>query len=540
MPYSRSESPFFHNGDVQRAIVRLASCDRLVIYCGAGVTIDRTGLSWGDLIAQLFEANDNSRPARDPTQDEVSILRRGLTPLQLASILAERTNEHYPSERAARVSLVPKLQQALYKGAGWQSGALVSNIIRLAFGLVQLGKTVTIVTSNYDTYLEEEYEHYRKEIESSLQNGDIPGLIVEAPGIGRPFRNCKPRGAVGSIEIIYLHGRVPPTGSLGGRLALSENDYHQLSESVVRTLKEHFSSRKTGVLILGASLTDPPLLKALSDTRRKSDTKDRSLMRRIALMPAASTGFVDQDYDIPRLVQLMKARTVHFDVELLIPDFHYQIAQFCQEIFTAVSLQPTPAEYAEPACPARYGCRLQHWWEEWQQQGKCGDPEMVFGCLTERLDRVNELLASDNRVRDSRDELLKIELWVRYDPGKESRRLALWGTSTCVLQNRRVLHFEDLALTASNASLRAFIEGRPQYLGRHDLTEMGSVINSRWQSFLSVPIRIELPEGVLPVGVVTLASMRGKDESGIPEDSVKSMNHIIRQLTALGHELLQI
>ena len=125
MTYARNETAFFHLDETKKAIVKLASCDRLVIYCGAGVTIDRTGLAWGDLLVQLFETQDRSKSPRDPTVEELAILRKELTPLQLASVLAERTQEHHATEKEGRASLIPKLQQALYKGSGWQCGALV-------------------------------------------------------------------------------------------------------------------------------------------------------------------------------------------------------------------------------------------------------------------------------------------------------------------------------------------------------------------------------------------------------------------------------
>ena len=307
----------------------------------------------GDLVAQLFETTERSQSPRDPTVEELTILRRELTPLQLASVLAERTQEHHATEKEGRASLIPKLQQALYKGSGWQSGALVSNIIRLSFGLVQLGKQVSIITSNYDTYLEEEYGHYRNELRSNPQlkssaHADIAGLIVCAAGMRRHFKNIKSDGGAGRIDIVYLHGRVPPAGGLGGRLALSEKDYHQVADAVVGTLRGSFSAPKTGVVILGTSLSDPPLLRALLETRPAHDGKTTPDWKRIALVPATSTGFSQYDGHFGRLVQSLKMRTNHFGVELLVPDFHFQIAQFCQEILTAVSLPRGARRYLKP------------------------------------------------------------------------------------------------------------------------------------------------------------------------------------------------
>lgn len=49
-----------------------------------------------------------------------------------------------------------------------------------------------------------------------------------------------------------------------------------------------------------------------------------------------------------------------------------------------------------------------------------------------------------------------------------------------------------------------------------------------------------MPEGTVPVGVITLASMREKKDSGIPSDSVRAMQELVEELTALGLELLQV
>jgi SIR2-like domain len=534
--YRRSETAFFHLDETKRAIARLAECDRLVIYCGAGVTIDRTGLSWGDLIAQLFETNDRTPPTRDPTEEELAILRRELTPLQLASVLAERTREHHATEKEARASLIPKLQQALYKGTGWQCGALVSNIIRLCFGLVQLGKQVSILTSNYDTYLESEYDHYRDELRNNSglkgqKQTDIAGLIARAAGMTKRYRDIRSSGDAEQIELVYLHGRVPPSGSLGGRLALSENDYHQVADTVVATLREFFSAPQTAVLILGTSLSDPPLLRALSETR------GIGLHKRVALVPATSTGFVAYNSDFTRLVQNFKIRTLHFGVDLLVPDFHFQIAQFCQEILSAVSLPKGSIEYLSPDSSARYGNRLSHWWDAWAVQYDALGPEHIYEALTHSLGRVREILALD----DSADERLKLELWVRHEP-HEYRQLALWGGSTGILRDRNCLHLEDLDIDTENASVKAFIEGRPHYLEQVDLlkNKKPGREHSRWRTYFCVPIRIDLSDGMIPVGVVTLATMRSKERSVIPDGSVREMANIVNQLTAVGQELLQI
>ena len=101
------------------------------------------------------------------------MLKERLPPLELASILAEYLLRRHGDIKKARQSLTWLLQQALYKNSGWQAGALVANIVRLACRFAQLGKPVAIVTSNYDTYVEEEFIRYVRHIESQGAQ-DIP------------------------------------------------------------------------------------------------------------------------------------------------------------------------------------------------------------------------------------------------------------------------------------------------------------------------------------------------------------------------------
>ncbi|HVQ96993.1 MAG TPA: SIR2 family protein [Mycobacteriales bacterium] len=544
----RSETAFFNDDTIKRAIVRLASSDSLVIYCGAGVTIDRTGLGWGDLIARLFDSSDERKTARDPTEQDVVALREALPPPALASILMDRMVAHHGSEQAAWQALTPKLQQALYKGSGWQQGALVTNIIRLAFAFIQLSKPVTIVTSNYDTYLEEEYASHRRRLESADGETELAGLVASAAGRSRPFKVVRPGGGAGSLKIVYLHGRVPRAGRAGGPLILSENDYAKHSVRVIGVLEDLFRRTGSGVLILGTSLTDAPLLTALATTRNKTPTdSERTLPARnrtayrAALLPANSTGLTHHEDKFGKLCQHLKTRTHCFGVDLLIADFHYQIAQLCQEVLTSVGLPDGAAAYASSDA-AGYGRRLAHWWETWEAKDLARGTEQTSILLRERLNHIRDYLGAQDGAHDAANEPLKIELWVRYRPGSTSRRLALWATSAGVLWDRTVVRTEELGWRPSIASVKAFIEGRPQYAGLTDLTRRGGPgeLRGRWHSFFSVPIRIDLPEGLLPVGVITLASKYEPAKSNIPDGTVRAMDHIVQQLTATGQELLKI
>src|SRR5664280_1217555 len=159
--FKRSESQFFHDRSTREAIIRMADSESLVIYCGAGVTIDRTGLGWGQLLATVF-APDTSTHLNYPSAADIAILQLVEDPLRLASILTRYSLDRDESPEQLVQHLTPLLQNRLYKSTGWQRGLLAHNIAGLALSAATLGKTVHVVTTNYDTLLE---DSFRREIE---------------------------------------------------------------------------------------------------------------------------------------------------------------------------------------------------------------------------------------------------------------------------------------------------------------------------------------------------------------------------------------
>jgi hypothetical protein len=233
----------------------------------------------------------------------------------------------------------------------------------------------------------------------------------------------------------------------------------------------------------------------------------------------------------------------HFAVEYHLPDFHYQIAQFCQEVLTSLAVPGGPAEYLSDASGARYGLRLLSWWNHWTKADARRGVDATYEALRDQLRQVRTVIAASSHV-DLESELMKVELWVRHNPGHDCRELALWASSAGVLRDRAILRSAELSLLSHNASVQAFIEGRPQYKEQEDLhrtTTPGAAADykeSRWRAFLAVPIRLATSEGDIPVGVITLATMQDKGNSAIPVGSTRDMERIVIQLRAVGGRLL--
>ncbi|MGV9674949.1 SIR2 family protein [Nocardia sp. NPDC003482] len=538
--YARASNPFFSNDQTPKAVVDLAKAEKLTIYCGAGVTIDRTGLGWGDLIFELLKQLCDHTSSNDLTEEEAIHLRDTLSPLDLSSIY-----EQYAEDAGLVNPHVPILQQKLYKGTVWKSGVLVRNVVRLAVGLTVLGKSITVITTNYDTYLEDELFAYLRKFAPLGRVCRTPGFVVRCLGVKDPIRRVPSIHGGGVIEIVYVHGRVPPKDNATGTLVVSERNYHSVRSAVTRRLTASFDG--SSILILGASLTDPPLLASLHATRDRAPSGGDP--GRYALMPASATGLTKFGKDAyPRLGEHFAQRMNRYGVELLMPDFNSQIAQFCQEILTCAEMGADLEKYAcaSPKAPERYGERLCAWWDRWIAGEVAGDHDKIHSTLIARLE---ELKSIKTWGKDP-NEVYKLELWVRYLPRENgTRRLALWGGSMGILSDRKILKFEDIELTTDNASVRSFIEGKPVWLDRadRDKPEVSPRrrqwilhLGGRWDRYLAVPIRLDADnDPKLTVGIVTLAAMRAKNGTNIPMKIATAAESVVRKLTDVGQELLR-
>lgn len=66
------EKPFLITERVEGSLSQLTEEQTLVIYCGAGVTVGRTGLEWNDLVLSVF---NQSEEAGNLPPDEFSAVR---------------------------------------------------------------------------------------------------------------------------------------------------------------------------------------------------------------------------------------------------------------------------------------------------------------------------------------------------------------------------------------------------------------------------------------------------------------------------------
>ncbi|WP_330233940.1 SIR2 family protein [Nocardia sp. NBC_00508] len=545
--FTRSEVRFFSSQQTKYAIAEVFRRSHTVIYCGAGVSIDRTGLGWQQLVSSIRPGGDSVKPAH------LGALARFLDPARQATAVVNSLSEQYPALGAdAEVcwQVQNQLRLELYKKAHtWQYGTLMRNIVSFAIMRAIAGGTVTILTTNFDIHLEDEARSFIQDSDRIL--GELGVNVNTRVRFAEEFEN--PGGAMQDgtapdddepvVEIVYLHGRVHKDAAqqTACRVVLDEVDYGETSEMTVRILRQYFSARDSSLIIVGASLTDAPLIEALARERNGGAFRTRSgpdNQYRLFLLPLSTVKSNDDPpkrvhnltcSDAQNLIRLLAGRCKRLGVNMLAADFKYQVSQFFRELVICTSLGSTDA-YFSTTNRSTYGRRLVRWWEEWNDAANADIHHFTRQYL--RLDATVSAIRKKFVLPSG--ERLKLELWVRYGVEKE-RQLVLCASSAGVLYNRRLLRREELSLNSKQVSMRAFIDGQVSYVDNSK--DAGQY--SRWRSFLSVPIFLNAENREFFAGVITLSSSEYIGHTGLPHQNAESMLSLVNVIRRCGIQLLE-
>lgn len=416
MPGFRSATPFFHRKPTHSLIERLAEWQSLVIYAGAGVTIDRTGYDWGRLVDALLE-EDFSEIAR-------RVAGSRLAPASAASAVSESLDRH--RSRSPDETLRSQLRARLYRSPDYFGGELARSLATLALAWHRLGRPVIIVTPNYDTYIWAELLS-----ETSLQKTKAKISLIDWTARTLPSRKRSPQleadklFALADVSVIHFHGAEPlpassrTKGSSPGRLVFSENDYEWAARRTDRLLAPLIE--KSNVLIVGSGMTDPPLIRNLLETfdrRRKSDGPQIAVVQSLQGIVPDETN----EEDIDEIRALLSKRLDHLGIdEHIFPDFYSQTGQLLNELAIAGDLDE---RYASSRY--RYGARLIDWWQAWESEYR------TVPKRNEHAKRLRDVLASVTNALGQHDILdLELEVWLRLNVDAEpsERRLHRWVTS---------------------------------------------------------------------------------------------------------------
>jgi hypothetical protein len=486
----RSREQFFTVPDNQKMIADIARVDSLTIFVGSGVTIDRVGFGWRELVLELLRG-------LDVDADEQDVLNSSyFTEPQLASIAAAL----YARGNASQVRLRRDVQRRIYGDFSWRQGKFSPALALLAVTLVEHGRRVSVVTTNFDQYIE--IDLAKQVVAKELQGqGDANFVVQHLHGLV-PVEDAERLGAPDPLESIVL----------------SEADYFRSEVDVDGLLRNLFAS--DNVLVIGSGLDDAPLLRALSHTadQRATGTHRWAVLPKAGIMKQrrlrdhpGDVGISDwQGSDADNLVRAWNRRMDQFDTTLILPDYYSQAAQFLVEISVELDHVHLNQSYDSPAAKYTHTHRLTNWMNEWTdaiyESSENAPLDLGAGSrepnsavyvsqerhhfhLSQQLSQIESLMPSPS------PRAMKLEVWLRYQPGNTSRNLRLWASSIGPFRSEDTMKTVPMEDQSNDAAVQVFCSGMPQIVLTH---------STHWPVFLAVPITYLDKDGPITVGSIVL------------------------------------
>ncbi len=463
--------PLFSRTSTLRLIDEIAHLDNLCIVAGSGVAIDRTGLSWEDLIeGLLLKVSVDGPHARRLTST--------LGPRQAGSIAVQKFFVKYGAANWQR-HLANELRPMLYENRDWMAGRLSVAIAELWLEYQSAGRPISIFTTNYDEHIELDIEDAVTLWDQQLGTADLVTL---------PSRGSR---------VTYLHGCVPENREVDQFPVISERDYFLASQATLGQLGAAFESGHA--LIVGSGMNDVPLLEALETSRPRAKASN---FNRFAILPREDLSAGEDTPEALKMLSDYQLRLDHFRVTGVFVDHYSQMAQLLSEVRIASAL--TCGDYATSS--ERYGERLVNWWRNWYRSIHGGQTFEDVQDFHHR--KLFEALKDFRENLSSPDEDLKLELWLRWQPDSD-RRLRLWASSFSRFSRWQLTRDARVEANSRYASVRAFCTGRVVYEPNKDSSE-------RWKTFLALPVEAG-GEVNLVVGSLVVASMTPSEHSCLSE-----------------------
>jgi len=535
----RSNPPFFRDRATIELIDHVAQTKELCIFAGAGVTITRTGLDWRGMIQALVPAELRSLVVAQH-------LGELFTDSQSATVLVEMYKSLAVDDEMAGRLLRAELRRLLYRNGQWLAGPLTERIANLVTVRDLSGQYSSILTTNFDTYIERSIAARKLLLDASavqLRRWTRTALPTDALAV-HGNRQLALHNQSAGVDMVYLHGFLDDLDegevatsldgtSTEGRSTfnnelepneldpvLAEDNFARSAVDTERMLTSALA--KMPALFLGTSLTDQPVLRSLLSSLGGADGKEgiRPRHSRWAIMPLQPlAGRLKREEDQNEYVRLQRLRLRHFGVEGVFPDFYIQVSQFVEEVTLATHLQS--GAYSAPGYEGTYSRRLSAWWHAWLLSRRTS--QEFVDAQSRDHDRLVQTL---ERVRDSlrfgqADEQFKLEVWIRWAPSSLSRALRLWASSAGTLAGAHVMRSGAIDGLSKYAAIQTFCSGRPLLLPNDNA-------GSRWKTYLAQPIyqTIEIAgltpavgRAHFPVGVIALGS-----DSDRPESALKNWN----------------
>ena len=499
MPDQHSgDAAFFSRAKTKFAINEIASSGDLSLLVGAGVSVEAGLPNWESLVDGLLIEVAGREGIEDGAQrkafsDHIRVQYGNLTAASVAQA------------SLGREGLIGAVRNTVYRGARFhaQPGLLAKHI---AF-LLAMHPSVTVATTNYDSLLELAVDGLRIDLKSIARTSPAP----EPPD--------------GMVQIVHLHGLLPPEGALEGDLILGERDYAEMQRT--SSWQEDFVREKlarTKCLFVGSSLSDPNLIRYLYLSDPDTGT------------PKHWAIFVRQQDSVllkmptpvaTRVNEHLERRLMEMGVRRIAADYYGQVAQF---MFELVLRRVLGDRYDSESS---YADRLRSWRATMDAAGFRRGDQRAFDTtqrrLHDRLREVREFVTELALLVSDEPEDFGVHLWVR---NPHTRSLELWANSAYVLDDERAML--DVRITAPSPyqAIETFCSGTPSMRAY-------SKPGSRWLHSMGQPLYVRSPPWYhLPVGVITLASTKTDSESSLRKLPPAQTERLWRELRSAGAELI--
>jgi hypothetical protein len=549
--YHVAKTPFFDDTDcTQNAIRDVAAATDLVLYVGAGLTIDRGGPTWGQMLDKVSEGLQTALGPEVSQQEpylsarNFRLLPPKITPVERATMLTQWSHRIH-GDPAINV-LSAKVADAVYPSAieqmigGRLSRALASMIVTFAGA----GRRVTVISTNYDNILQSDIE-----TEVKLWRADHPdGRLALDIRFAEPNRSGtldwkhEDSGITGNLENLisfhYLHGRLRRGHSPDGYFVFNEADYARIRPGETAFLASAFTNRT--VLVVGSSISDVALVDALllSNTSRQ---KRYATVPVIDLIPDLGSEKPPTECDVEARKKWVNARYVDLGLIPLFPDFHYQVPVLVSEI---VRFAKSDATSCKP-----HKQRLMEWSKLWRQKHgfSRGDDKPAARPLKELHDKLEEtvnLLAQMGLLNGSVG--AKLELWARWTVADDIRQLRICASSSVIITSNTTRRTIDLSVAAKVPVMIGYCAGRPTMTAAEETKPVGakearkSAYSNRWHSRLVVPIVVEYDGSDLAVGAVELSSMEVGAFDRLAQENPTKFVSLVKSLTECGDHWLSL
>jgi len=547
----------------------------IVIYCGAGVTADRTGVGWLGLINRvadkLMECPDSKLIKKletcfdnDKDDEKLQSARKAVKeylndediPLEVKATMVEALAKNENKENNDAIQKV--FAEALYRDSGWHRGRTLQKLVDFIVISACMGKSISIITTNYDTYIErailerlEFLDDPNLSEDSELEFLDDPNLsedleleflddpnlsedleleFLDDPNLSEDSESKKPLPKLSyvaykrvnsgpndevreveerdslfdgdkggsSIEVNYIHGSITENGDLRGSLVFSERNYADGHDRTVKKLIKWFEKGPT--IIVGASLNDVPLVRSLLGFKRTikkgSESSYAGIYAILKRRTIASEAISDQ-FQLSR-AEALGIKLLMFDSYNDIPDIFSNLIALCAQGVDGYG--------------GKLPCELAL--EDWiGQTAKFSREISEYGYEMSSIviDEIFKKLIGEK-------EKIKIEFWfVGYAEGSSDKKvLRVWTNSVGPTFTTGLRREEDVLRDNEKkvASVKAYSSGIPEIISIDKLNVGFDEKNNkdasvgRWKTFLAVPLSVPSKKYNVDivVGVVTLAS----------------------------------